>query len=105
MELEALPKRPPGRASMGFASRLWTKTKDYIFMKEEIPANEYGQEQMLELAKQELEAAHNLFARAEDPEMIEYAVFNLKAAEKRYDFLIKRAKQQLVKPKDGKPKI
>lgn len=98
MELEALPKRPPGRISMGFASRLWAKTKDYFAMKEEIPANEYGQEQMLELAKQELESAYNLFARAEDPEMIEYAVFNLKAAEKRYDYLIKRAKQQGANP-------
>jgi hypothetical protein len=101
MELKALPMRRPGRILMGFANRLWGRTKDYLFMKEEIPANGYGQERMLELAKQELESAYNLFARAEDPDMIEYAVFNLKATEKRYDYLIKRAKQQAANPKMG----
>lgn len=78
---------------MGFASKLWGRTKDYLLMKGETPAAEYGHEQMLELARQELESAYNLFSRAEDPEMVEYAVFNLKAAEKRYDYLIRQARQ------------
>lgn len=84
---------------MGFAGRLWERAKDYIFMGERLPADEFGPERMLELAQQELESAYNLFSRAEDPDMIEYAVFNLKAAEKRYDYLIKRAKLRAVNPK------
>ncbi len=82
---------------MRFAGWLWCKTKKYLFMEEELPADDYGQEQMLEIAKQELDSAYNLFARAEDPDMIEFAVYNLKAAEKRYDYLIKRARQLTAK--------
>ncbi|HCF49698.1 MAG TPA: hypothetical protein DER60_05410 [Syntrophomonas sp.] len=90
---------------MGLASKIWAKTKEYICMKEEPASDAYGQEQMLELAKQELDLAYNMFSRAEDPDMIECAVFNLKAAEKRYDFLIKQAKQQSGKTKDNKPNM
>ncbi len=90
---------------MGLASRLWEKTKNYIGLKEEPATDCYSPEQMLELAKQELDSAYNLFSRAEEPEMIEYAVFNLKAAEKRYDFLIKQAKQQALKNRIDKPSI
>lgn len=88
---------------MGLASRLWEKTKNYMGMKEETANNAFGTEQMLEAAKQELDSAYNLFSRAEDPDMIECAVFNLKAAEKRYDFLIKQAKLQAGSTITDKP--
>ena len=74
-------------------------------MKEEPAIDAYGPEQMLNMAKQELDCAYNLFSRAEDPDLIECAVFKLKAAEKRYDFLIKQAKRQALKKRTDKPGI
>lgn len=79
---------------MGFASRLWARTRDYIFMKDSPDHPELSQERLLHSAQQELESAYNVFSRAEDPEMIEFAVYNLKAAEKRYDYLLKQARKR-----------
>jgi len=90
---------------VGIASKIWAKTKEYILMKDEPISNPYGAEELIAQAKQELDSAYNLFSRAEDPDMIECAVFHLKAAEKRYDFLIKQAKQQASKTKQDKSKM
>ncbi|MGI6467675.1 MAG: YaaL family protein [Syntrophomonadaceae bacterium] len=87
---------------MGIASKIWAKTKELICMKEEPISNPYGAEEMLAQAKKELDSAYNLFSRAEDPDLIECAVYNLKAAEKRYDFLIKQAKQQAGQTREDK---
>lgn len=87
---------------MGIASKIWAKTKELICMKEEPISNPYRAEEMLAQAKKELDSAYNLFSRAEDPDLIECAVYNLKAAEKRYDFLIKQAKQQAGQTREDK---
>ncbi|MGR6837242.1 DUF2508 family protein [Syntrophomonas erecta] len=71
-------------------NKLW----DCLVMKEEdILEGSYNDYEMVEQAKKELEQARNLFTRVEDPDMVEYAVYNLKAAEKRFDYLIKRLKK------------
>jgi uncharacterized LabA/DUF88 family protein len=49
-------------------------------------------EQLLEGAYQELVEARCLFTQAQEPDMVDYAVFRLKAAEQRYDYLIRRIK-------------
>ena len=87
---------------MGIASKIWAKTKELICMKEEPISYPFGAEEMLAQAKKELDSAYNLFSRAEDPDLIECAVYNLKAAEKRYDFLIKQAKQQAGQTREDK---
>lgn len=86
---------------MGLAGKWWAKTKNYICLKEEPPTHSFETLQMLELARQELDSAYNLFSRAEDPDLIECAVYNLKAAEKRYDYLLKQTKIQLARTKKG----
>lgn len=52
----------------------------------------YSQDQMLDEAHQALVQAQNLFSRVDDPDMIEYAIYTMKAAEERYDFLIRSMK-------------
>ncbi len=45
-------------------------------------------------AKDEIVVARLIFAEMEDPEMIDWAVYNVSAAEKRYDHLLKMYKQK-----------
>lgn len=55
-------------------------------------AKPFSEEQMVEEAHQALIEAQNLFARVEDPDMIDYAIYSMKAAEERFDFLVKAIK-------------
>ncbi|KUG02554.1 hypothetical protein ASZ90_020050 [hydrocarbon metagenome] len=49
-------------------------------------------EVVLQQAYEELQQAQNWFANLNDPEMVDYAIFKIKAAEKHYDYLLKRIK-------------
>ena len=71
-----------------------TKTQKSLLITEGETTAEYIDPiKMIEAANQEVAAARNLFARAEDPDMIEWAIFNLMAAEKRYNYLLKKYRQ------------
>jgi len=54
----------------------------------------FSNEELLKEANQELTLARNMFSRVEDPEMVDSAIFTLKAAEKRYDYLLKEIKNK-----------
>ncbi len=45
-------------------------------------------------ASLEVRQAYQVLAQVEDPDMVDYAVFTLQAAEKRYAYLIKKMKEQ-----------
>lgn len=47
-------------------------------------------EELIQQAHQDLIHAQNMFARVEDPEMIDYAIYTLKAAEERYSYLLRK---------------
>lgn len=51
-------------------------------------------EELLKEAHRELMDAQSRFSGAEDPELIDCAIYALKAAEMKYDYLIRRIKQQ-----------
>jgi|GEM_PF-532522 len=51
-------------------------------------------EELLQQAHRELLEAHNRFSSIEEPELIDCAIYSLKAAEIRYDYLFRRIKQQ-----------
>jgi len=51
-------------------------------------------EELLQQAHRELLEAHSRFSMAEEAELIDCAIYSLKAAEMRYDYLIRRIKQQ-----------
>lgn len=57
------------------------------------PSNYISDEELLQDAHQELAQARNIFSRT-NPENIDYAVYNLLAAEERYNSLIKQFKKQ-----------
>lgn len=54
----------------------------------------YSLDQMAREASDELKQAQDLLDRVTEPDMVEYAVYSLKAAEKRYDYMIKKIREQ-----------
>lgn len=50
--------------------------------------------EMIQQAGEELSQAYQVLSRVEDQEMVDYAVFTLQAAEKRYGYLLKKLKEQ-----------
>ena len=52
-------------------------------------------EELLELAHQELAAAETIFAENNDPDMIDFVVYNLKAAEARYSYLLCKLREEM----------
>lgn len=48
----------------------------------------------LQEASLELRQAYQVLAEVEDADMVDYAVFTLQAAEKRYGYLLKKLKEQ-----------
>lgn len=75
--------------------------------RKEIEIDKYSTIALLREAHRDLEAAHKLMDQVVEQDMIEYAVYNLKAAEKRCDYLIKAIKEEkneknkkLIKPQN-----
>ncbi len=50
--------------------------------------------QIIKQAREDVAAARNVYAQVEDPDMVEWAVYSLTAAEKRYDYLLKKYRQR-----------
>ena len=50
--------------------------------------------QIIKQAREDVAAARNVYAQVEDPDMVEWAVYSLTAAEKRYDYLLKKYRQK-----------
>lgn len=48
----------------------------------------------LQQAGEELRQAYQVLSRVEDVDMVDYAVFTLKAAEKRYGYLLRKLKEE-----------
>ena len=63
--------------------------------KNEIPpeCNDRDNLSLIEKAKQEWLAALDLFNNVSEKDLIDHAIFNLNAAERRYIFLLKEARQ------------
>ncbi len=47
----------------------------------------------VKIAKKEWQTAQNIFNNVSDPELVDFAIYNMEAAEKKYVYLMKRAKE------------
>lgn len=88
---------PEDDAGFGEPASFWSKTRRII--RECLRPSFQGQklvsdEELLQQAHRELQEAHSRFSMAEEAELIDCAIYSLKAAEMRYDYLIRRIKQQ-----------
>lgn len=80
---------------MGICTTLWGKALGFLVFNDDSAGKPiFTDEELLEEAGMELNQARNLFTQVEDPEMIDYAIFQLTAAEQRYDYLLRRIKAQ-----------
>lgn len=50
----------------------------------------------LNIAKREWENAKNIFENVSNPDLVDYAIYNIDAAEKRYMYLLKQMKNYSV---------
>lgn len=78
---------------MSICSTLWNKACEHLSLREKEITKRGSDKEAIKEAHQKLTEARNLFAMVDDPEMIDYAIYKLKAAEKRYDYLIKLIKK------------
>jgi len=62
----------------------------------EAEVNSAKQEELINQAREELSQAYNIFSNVSDPELVEIAVLNIKAAEKRFDFLVREIKRKIA---------
>lgn len=80
---------------MSVLSTLLNKVGSLLVVEEESEETKIlSNQEMLDEAHQEIIEARNLFSRVEDPDMVDYAILKLKAAEKRYNYLIKVIKNE-----------
>lgn len=80
---------------MGICSKLWHRACEHLLLQDDITCSvDMSDETMLKQAYQEMMQAQNLFSRVEDAEMIDCAVMNLIAAEKRYNYFLKKVKNR-----------
>lgn len=78
---------------MVFCSNIWNKACGLLCLRDDgqqEPNKDMTDEYALQQAHQELQQAQNWFANLDEPEMVEYAIYKIKAAEKHYDYLLKR---------------
>ncbi len=48
----------------------------------------------LENAKKEWEEAKNIFENVSEPDLVDYAIYNIEAAEKKYIYLLRKIKSE-----------
>ncbi|MEN6460978.1 MAG: DUF2508 family protein [Syntrophomonas sp.] len=63
-----------------------------VIQEPEVDTRQYSLQVMLDEARGKLKCAHNRFDIADDPDLIDCAIFTLKAEEKRYDYILKQIK-------------
>jgi len=68
------------------------------FFQPEHRSKDLGEEKLLIEAHQEWLAAKRFFDSAEDPDLVDYAIYSLQAAEKKYIYLWKQMRKKMEGP-------
>ncbi|NLN86608.1 MAG: DUF2508 family protein [Syntrophomonadaceae bacterium] len=80
--------------------RIWSRIWDNICKNWFLAGEpETGQKQIDDLAEiqtavEEMATARSIYSEVNDPELVDWAVYSLTAAEKRYDYLLKKYRQK-----------
>lgn len=61
-----------------------------------INEREFSLRELVELARRDWEQAKALFEEVSEPEMVDHAIYAIEAAERKYIYLLKRAKEERV---------
>lgn len=71
--------------------------KQKVFKRQEVDLQERNFAFMIEEARQDWQRSKKLFEEATDQDLIDHAIHGVKAAERRYIFLLKEAREKKIK--------
>ena len=84
---------------MGIWSRLYSRLQTCGLLNERQQEDtDFSDRELLKEAHLELICAQNMFTRVVDEEMVDCAIYSIYAAEKRYNYLYKKIKQEHSSP-------
>ncbi len=63
-------------------------------MKDKRDINHIDDVEEIKKAVEEMDQARSIYSQVDDPEMVDWAVYSLTAAEKRYDYLLKKYRRK-----------
>lgn len=76
-------------------STIWNDIRKALIIKDpEELAKPPDEIRLIQIAGEEVAAARNIYSEIDDPDMVDWAVYKLTAAEKRYDYLLKKYRQK-----------
>lgn len=74
---------------------VWKKICLFFSLSDDIPVQpEIPYEELVRQAYEDVKHAYNVFENVEDMILTEYAIYSVKAAEKRYEYLLKKLRSQ-----------
>lgn len=86
---------PEDKGLSGFIKGIFTKPQIDVDLSDTNNTERYLE--IIKAARRELECAEKLFEYADDPDLIEYAIFQEHASRLKLSYLIKKAKENNVK--------
>ncbi len=77
-------------------AELLLKLSAYFFPSEEKVVSRQPEDHflMVEQARREWQSARDKFDQISDPDLVDHAIYNIEAAERRYIYLLKKAKEE-----------
>lgn len=85
----------PERKQRNWWSNLWRKLGLFFGRKDgsSVPAEWRSWSENIEMAQREWKYARLYFDSVTDPDLIDHAIYNLEATEKKYTYLLKQARE------------
>lgn len=78
-------------------SQIWNDFRKTWIMKDiDEPEEPQDEIKIIQMAAEEVAAARNIYSEVDDPDLVDWAVYKLTAAEKRYDCLLKKYRQKTI---------
>lgn len=77
-------------------AELLLKLSAFFFPSEEKVVSQQQEDHflMVEQARREWQSARDKFDQISDPDLVDHAIYNIEAAERRYIYLLKKAKEE-----------
>ncbi|MBO8159980.1 DUF2508 family protein [Thermosyntropha sp.] len=65
----------------------------FFWLKKDDKVSLPSDQEILDEARNEIVYAYNILSNIDDPDMLDWAIFNLRAAEEKYNFILRRIKR------------
>lgn len=80
--------------------KVWSKILNrirtlWVIKNNDEPVGAVDEVKLIQMAGEEVSAARNIYSEIDDPDMVDWAVYKLTAAEKHYDYLLKKYRRKI----------